>query len=131
MPFLSPTRTLSAVRDLCLYPTDLGCVLHRWHHELVVLYHWTTATALGSRPVDSRCEATVTQVVQCSHRLEKYVNIQGCLEKSLKIEFALKRILPFTGGYNSVFRDLNQYIMVVPLFGAAYAAPKKGTTILY
>ena len=25
-----------------------------------------------------------------SHRLEKYLNIQDCLEKSLKIKFALK-----------------------------------------
>ena len=40
-------------------------------------------------------------------------------------------ILPFTGGFNSVFGDLNQYKIVVPLFGAAYAAPNKGTTILY
>ena len=63
MPFLSLTQTLLAVHDLPLYPTNLGCVLHRWHHELVVLYLGTTATAPGSRPVDSRCEATVTQVV--------------------------------------------------------------------
>ena len=27
--------------------------------------------------------------------------------------------------------DLNQYEIVVPLFGAVYAAPNKGTTILY
>ena len=29
-------------------------------------------------------------VVQGWHRLEKYLNIQDCLEKSLKIKFALK-----------------------------------------
>ena len=29
------------------------------------------------------------------------------------------------------FGDLNQYKIVVPLFGAAYAAPNRGTTILY
>ena len=29
----------------------------------------------------------------------------------------------------SVFGDLNQYQIVVPLFGAAYATPNKGTTI--
>ena len=53
-----------------------------------------------------------------------------CLEKHSK---ALKSpwILQFTGGFNSVFGDLNQYKIVVPLFGAAYAAPNKGTTILY
>ena len=30
------------------------------------------------------------KVGQGSHRLEKYLNIQHCLEKSLKIKFALK-----------------------------------------
>ena len=30
------------------------------------------------------------EVKQGSHRLEKYLNIQECLEKSLKIKFALK-----------------------------------------
>ena len=30
-----------------------------------------------------------------------------------------------------MFGDLNQYKIVVPLFGAAYAAPNKGTIILY
>ena len=29
-------------------------------------------------------------IVQGSHRLEKYLNIQDCLEKSLKIKFDLK-----------------------------------------
>ena len=61
MPFLSPTQTLLAVQFLRLYPTDSGGVIHRWHHELVVLFHWTAATAPGSRPGDSK--ATVTQVV--------------------------------------------------------------------
>ena len=77
------------------------------------------------------------------HRLEKYLNIQDCLEKSLKINLALKStwkhskalkspwILPFTGGFNAFFGDLNQYKIVVSSFGAAYAAPIKGTTILY
>ena len=39
-------------------------------------------------------------------------------------------MLPFTGGFNTVFGDLNQYSIVVPLFDAAYAAPNKDTTIL-
>ena len=30
------------------------------------------------------------KLLQGSHRLEKYLNIQDCLEKSLKIKFALK-----------------------------------------
>ena len=40
------------------------------------------------------------------------------LEKHSK---ALKSpwVLPFTGGFNSVFGDLNQYKIVIPLFGAA------------
>ena len=63
MPFLSPTETLSAVQEHRLYPTDLGCVLHRWHHELEVLFRWTTATSPGSQSVDSQCEAAATQVV--------------------------------------------------------------------
>ena len=29
-------------------------------------------------------------IIQGSHRLEMYLNIQDCLEKSLKIKFALK-----------------------------------------
>ena len=77
---------------------------------------------------------------QGSHRLEKNLNIQDCLEKSLNIKFALKSTgkilkglekflnLPFTRGFNNVFGDLNQYKIVVPLFGAA---PNKGTTTLY
>ena len=65
MPFLSPTQTLLAVQELHLYPADLGCVLLHWHHELVVLFGWTTATAPGDQSVDSHCEATVTQVDSC------------------------------------------------------------------
>ena len=65
----------------------------------------------------------------------KYLNIQDCHEKSLKIEFALKVlekhskalkrpwILPFARGFNTDFEGLNQYKIVMPLFGAAYAAP--------
>ena len=70
--------------------------------------------------------------MQGSHRFEKYLNIQECLEKSLKIKFALKStwIVPFARGFNTVFEGLNQYKIVVPLFGAADAALNKGTTIL-
>ena len=32
-------------------------------------------------------------------------------------------------GLSTVDRDLNQYKIVVPLFGAAYAAPNKGTSL--
>ena len=41
-------------------------------------------------------------------------------------------ILLFSVGLSTVdIRDLNQYQIVVPLFGAAYAAPNIGTTLLY
>ena len=68
---------------------------------------------------------------QCSHRLEKYLNLEGFLEKSLKTKSALKStgkslktlemslILLFSVGLSTVDRDLNQYKNVVPLFGAA------------
>ena len=38
-------------------------------------------------------------------------------------------ILLFSVGLSTVDNDLNQYKIVVPLFGAAYAAPNKGTAI--
>ena len=76
--------------------------------------------------------------------LEKYLNTQGCLEKSLKITFASKVLEKRSKALKSplnftiyrriphlVFGDLNQYKIVVPVFGAAYAAPNKGTAILY
>ena len=40
-------------------------------------------------------------------------------------------ILLFSVGLSTVDRGLNQYKIVVPLFGAAYAAPNIGTAILY
>ena len=71
------------------------------------------------------------------HRLEKYLNLNGFLEKSLKIKSALKTTgkslkslekslnsTIFSVGLSTVDKDLNQYKIVVPLFGAAYAAPK-------
>ena len=75
---------------------------------------------------------------QSSHRLEKYLNIQDCLEKSLKIKFALKstrktlkvleKSLNFTiyRKIQQCFWNLNQYKIVVPL-----ATPNRGTTGLY
>ena len=56
--------------------------------------------------------------MQGLHRLEKYLNIQDCLEKSLKNNFALKSTgktllekvleLLFTGGFNTVVHMLHQ-----------------------
>ena len=77
------------------------------------------------------------------HRLEKYMNLEGFLEKSLKIEYVLKStgksLKSLEKSLNSTIfcristfdRDLNQYKIVLPLFGAAYAAPNKGAMILY
>ena len=45
------------------------------------------------------------------------------LEKSLNSSISVE--------LNTVGRDLNQYKIVVPLFGAANAAPNKGTTISF
>ena len=82
-------------------------------------------------------------MIQGLHRLEKYLNFEGFLETSLKIKAALKstgKSLKSLGksvnstisvGLSTVDRDLNQYKIVVPLFGAAHAAPNIGTTILY
>ena len=72
--------------------------------------------------------------IQDSHRLEKYLNIQVCLKKSLKNTQRPWNSLNFTiyrCGFNTVFGDLNQYKTVVPLFGAAYAAPKKKAPQFY
>ena len=65
-------------------------------------------------------------------QVQKYLNLESSLEKSLKIKSALKRIgkslrsleksLNSTIFYRTytVNRELNQYEIVVPLFGAAY-----------
>ena len=81
-------------------------------------------------------------VIQGSQRLEKYLNIQDCLKvfenkiclvKYLKNTQRHRKVLEFyyLQGYNTVFGGLNQYKIVVPLFGAAYAAPNKSTIILH
>ena len=76
---------------------------------------------------------------QGSHRLEKYLKLQDWLEKSLKIKLALKSTWKTLKGLEkslnfTIYRRIQhclQYKIVVPLFGAAYAAPNKGATILY
>ena len=70
------------------------------------------------------------------HRLEKYLNLEDFFEKSLKNKPALKSTgnslkslekslnsILFSVGLSTVDRDLNQYKIVLPLFGAAYAVP--------
>ena len=82
-------------------------------------------------------------LIQCSHRLEKYLNLEGFLEKSLRNTSTMKstgkslkslvKSLKFTifVGLSTADRELNQYKIVVPLFGSAYAAPNIGAAILY
>ena len=64
--------------------------------------------------------------MQSSHRLEKYLNLEGLFEKSLKIKSSLKSngkspkslesplILLFSVGLSTVERNLKQYKIVVP-----------------
>ena len=56
-PSFQPTRTLYGSPRAPPFPTNLGCVLHRWQHELVALFRWTTAKAPGSLSVDSCCRS--------------------------------------------------------------------------
>ena len=77
------------------------------------------------------------------HRLEKYLNLESFLEKSLKIKSAVKSTgkslkslvksmnSTISVGPSAVDKELNSYKIAVLLFGAAYAAPNIGTTILY
>ena len=46
-------------------------------------------TEQEKKPVSNR--VPIERLYQGSHRLEKYLNIQDCLEKSLKIKFVLKK----------------------------------------
>ena len=44
----------------------------------------------GERYISTDDGPPHVRYISGSHRLEKYLNIQDCLEKSLKIKFALK-----------------------------------------
>ena len=66
------------------------------------------------------------QLSQGSHSLEKYFNLEGFLEKPLKIKYAskstgksLENTLNSSIFCRTVDRDLSQYKIAVPLFGAA------------
>ena len=63
---------------------------------------------------------------QGSHRLEKYVNLRGFLEMSLKIKYALKSTWKYL---KCLEKSLNSSIYCRDL--TANAAPNKGTIILY
>ena len=61
----------------------------------------------------------------------KVLEYKICLEKYLKNTQRPWKVHEFYHLQNTVFGGLNQYKIVVPLFGAAYAAPNKGTIMLY
>ena len=64
------------------------------------------------------CKALSKFYLQGSHRLEKYLNLEGFLEKTLKIKSALKstgkslKSLEKSLNSSTVDRDLNQYKIV-------------------
>ena len=60
------------------------------------------------------------------HRIEKYLDSEFFLKSPWKLNMPWK-VLEFF--YCTVDRE-DQYKIVVPLFGAANAAPNEGTTIL-
>ena len=61
------------------------------------------------------------------------MKIKSALKSTGKSLKSLEKSLNSTNfcSTSTVDRDLNQYKIVVPIFGAADAAPNKGTTILY
>ena len=61
------------------YPQHTLCIRNK--KIIVTIIRHQSMLVLGIGPKDH---------YQGSHRLEKYLNIQDCLEKSLKIKFALK-----------------------------------------
>ena len=78
---------------------------------------------------------TQNSLLQGSHRLEKYLNLEGFLEKSLKLNLPWKVLENQSKALKSPWIllfsvDLNQYKIVVPLFVAAYALPNISIAIL-
>ena len=83
---------------------------------------------------DQRPDILCHWIAGHTHSTLKYLNLEGFLEKSLKIKSALKStgkslknlkspcILLISVGLGTIDGYLNQYEIVVPLFGAAYAA---------
>ena len=63
---------------------NMEAELHR-HIEKMYEYDPETLHALQQEPME-----LTSGMVQGWHRLEKYLNLEGILEKSLKIKFALK-----------------------------------------
>ena len=61
----------------------LSCLMEKWPQMHCIFYKFPV-------PPTPHTNLPPPQAFQGSHRLEKYLNIQGCLEKTLKIKFTLK-----------------------------------------
>ena len=61
---------------------------------------------------------------------EKYLNIKFALKSTWKTLKDLEKVLEFYHLQEDSTMCL-EYKIIVPLIGAAYAAPNKGTTVLY
>ena len=67
-------------------------MLHCMFRSSFLVSSYGLKKLVRSPPIDvlSMLNPVYLIYTQGSHRLEKYLNIQDCLEKSLKIKFALK-----------------------------------------
>ena len=69
---------------------------HCWKSHVLVHFIFTNSSDVDEQEMphfgafDVVLVFTICHNTQGSHRLEKYLNIQDCLEKSFKIKFALK-----------------------------------------
>ena len=93
--WLSDRVLVSRQRDGRFEPYQLHCVVSLSKNidpSLVLVQHRKARPFITERLLIGRKESNQTNkhLVQGSHRLEKYLNIQDCLEKSLKIKFVLK-----------------------------------------
>ena len=69
------------------------CVIMRVTSEVILM---VTHNMHFDDEIESQCSVVLSMekfYIQGSHRHEKYLNIQDCLEKSLKIKLASKSIL--------------------------------------
>ena len=106
-------------------------VLHRCYCDIDILFTYSE-TPGQTAPSNSLICKVHKFVCQGSHRLEKNLNLEGFLEKSLKIKSALKSTgkslkkhekslnSTISVGLGTVDRDLNQHKIVVPLCCTKY-----------
>ena len=72
--------------------TQISLGIYPVRSESSLCAQWVTKDQSFIHAVSKDSDKTklMSRLIQCSHRLKKYLNIQVCLEKSLKIKFALK-----------------------------------------